>query len=149
MSQCGNTLKKMNQSKIRFGKRRQILKFVSSLTDVSTTVIESPTAAEMSQPKTISHKVFPIPHYLTTWPTPDYLTIGWPDGGSCKARGGSLIIPLTDWPLLACTTPSWLVCTSDDWHVPLAYSVQCSAWCSAPVQHPSGWVCHIFVERAD
>ena len=67
----------------------QFLKFFSFLTDVTTTVIESPTAAEMSQPKTISHKVFPIPHYLTTWPTPDYLTIWWPDGGPCKARGGS------------------------------------------------------------
>ena len=50
----------------------------------------------MSQPKTISQKVFPIPHYLTTWP-PDYLTIwrlfdylvtGWRELEVCKARGG-------------------------------------------------------------
>ena len=81
----------------------QFLKFFSFLTDVTTTVIESPTAAEMSQPKTISHKVFPIPHYLTTWPTPDYLTI-WLFGDRMEVRVRrevGLIIPLTDWPLLA------------------------------------------------
>ena len=84
----------------------QFLKFFSFLTDVTTTVIESPTAAEMSQPKTISHKVSPIPHYLTTWPTPDYLTI-WLFGDRmevCVRREVGLIIPLTDWPLLGWTT---------------------------------------------
>ena len=95
----------------------QFLKFFSFLTDVTTTVIESPTAAEMSQPKTISHKVFPIPHYLTTWPTPespDYLTI-WLFGDRMEVRVRrevGLIIPLTDWPLLAHSLV-WHLSTSD------------------------------------
>ena len=117
-----NTLRKMNQLESRLGKVRkstliQSLKFLSFLTDVTTTGIESPTAAKMSQPKTISHKVFPIPHYLTTWPSDyltiwrlfDYLVTGWRELEPCKARVGSregtLIIPMTDWPL-AYTAPS-------------------------------------------
>ena len=111
-----NTLRKMNQLEFRLGKVRksnliQSLKFLSFLTDVTTTGIESPTAAKMSQPKTISHKVFPIPHYLTTWPSDyltiwrlfDYLVTGWREVELCKARVGSwegtLIIPMTDCPL--------------------------------------------------
>ena len=81
---------------IHWGKslKTQFLKFFSFLRRVS---IESPTASKMSQAKTISHKVFPIPHYLTTWP-PDYLTIwrlfdylvtGWSELQPCKARGSS------------------------------------------------------------
>ena len=92
------TLRKINQWEIMLGKSqiKQFSKFLSFLRDVTTTGIESPTAAKMSQPKTISHKVFPIPHYLTTWP-PDYLTIwrlfdylvtGWRELEVCKRRGG-------------------------------------------------------------
>ena len=129
-----NTLRKMNQLEFRLGKVRkstliQSLKFLSFLTDVTTTGIESPTAAKMSQPKTISHKVFPIPHYLTTWPSDyltiwrlfDYLVTGWRELELCKARvgsreGGHPDYP-DDWltPCLHCTLSLVLLyfCTSD------------------------------------
>ena len=83
-------------------------KFFSFLRDVTRTGIESPTAAKMSQPKTITHKVFSIPHYLTTWPATiwlfDYLVTGWRELQSCVRREegpgrASLIILVTDWPL--------------------------------------------------
>ena len=119
---------------IHWGKslKTQFLKFFSFLRRVS---IESPTASKMSQAKTISHKVFPIPHYLTTWPPDyltiwlfdDYLTIWSPDGASYSRvrREGRLIILVTDWPLAYSATNIifvpcvflhfWTFDSLDDW----------------------------------